>query len=237
MPSATTLATVRTFLRALHTGDRELLTSVALPHAELGRLLPDPATAGAATSTMTPSITAVDLPGERELLTVQCEGRQHLLVVHQTQFGPRLDLRLQIAAAQPDDARRTAARAFYRALLCGDLATLRQLAFDATGIEALGTADARPSLLEVEPAVQALALVELGLGEAFPVPNGVQFVSARHLELGIVVLAGLVPNGEIPFLLRQRDGRWRVITLHFLQSAAGPLRSANQGPPVVTSRR
>lgn len=156
-----------------------------------------------------------------------------MLVARATEFGPRLDLRYPIAAQKPDDERRTAARAFYRGLLRGDVPALRSLAYDPTGIEALGSPDATPSLLDVEPTVQSLALGELGLGEPFTVPGGVQFVSAHHLELGIAVLSGLSPTGELPFLLRPRDGAWKVIAFHFLQAAAGETRK----PPVATSRR
>ncbi len=237
MPSSTTTAVVRTFLRALRTGDRDLLASVALPHAELGVLLAPPGPKTAAVETPLPELTSIDLPGERQLITLQQEQRQLLLVVRATQFGPRLDLRHLIAAAHPDNPCRATARAFYRALLCGDLATLRALAFDTTGIEALGAADGLPSLLDIEPTVQALGLVELGLGEAFTVPNGVQFVSARHLELGIVVLAGLTPTGEIPFLLRPRDDQWKVIALHFLQAAAQEQPNRTPAARVVSSPR
>jgi hypothetical protein len=239
MPAASTTTAVRTFLRALHTGDHDLLASVALPHPELGRLLPDlssttPATGGDAPPA---EFTAIDLPGERQLITVRQPGRQRLLIVRATEFGPRIDLRHWLAAAQPDDPRRAIARAFYRALLCGDLGTLRTLAFDPTGIEGLGATDRLLSPIDVEATVQALGLIELDLGEAFPVANGVQFVSARHHELGIVVLDGLTPIGAIPFLLRQRDGNWKVVTHHFLQAAAQERAAALRGPGMVVSRR
>lgn len=232
MPFAPLLDAVRTLLRALRTGDRDLLASVALPHPELGRLLANPprALVGAGTDL---DLAALELPGERSLVTARLGDQLHLFVVRATELGPRLDLRHQIAATRPDDERRTAARAFYRGLLRGDVPLLRSLAYDTHGIEALGATDGAPGELDVEAAVQALGLCELGLGEPFTVPGGVQFVSAHHLELGIVVLSGLSTTGEIPFLLRPRDGTWKVIAFHFLQAAAQEARHA----PVVTSRR
>ena len=74
-----------------------------------------------------------------------------------------------------------------------------------------------------------LALVELKLGEPFTVPSGTQFVTPRHVEMGIRVYTGLTPDGEIPFLLRERDGAWKVIPFHFIQSVA-MARGATFGP-------
>lgn len=229
MPPASTIAIVRTFLRALRTGDRDLLASIALPHAELGSLLAQGLAWTAVTGDPSPSdLTFLELPGQRQLISVRTGEAELLLVVHATQLGPRLDLRHPIAARQPDDPRRRTARTFYRALLVGDVDTLRLLAFDAAGVDELVPIGKPLPAQLVESATTTLSLVELDLGEAFAVQSGVQFVSERHRELGIVVLSGLTPTGEVPFLLRPRNAEWRVVTLHFEQAAAAARASAAQ---------
>lgn len=218
-------AVVRTYFRALLTGDRELLASTSLPHPELASLVP----ARSPSATVAPmlaelghlQLTHDELPAERHLVKAFLGGVVHLLVLRDTPLGPRVDLRHAIEANRPDDDRRRAARAFYRALLLGDLPRLRELAFDDRGIELLtgheAPAGEQAQLLHV---AEMLGLVELAVGEPFAVPNGVQFVSDRHAEMGITVFSGLTPSGEIPFLVRQRDGAWKVIPFHFLQAAA-----------------
>lgn len=226
MPApAAVVATVRTFFRALLTGDRELLASVSLPHPELATLTPtQPPHASVATmlgELQRLDVRADELPGDRHLVQAGLGGMVHLLVVHESKAGPRVDLRYLIESQKPDDARRTTARAFYRAMLLGDAPTLQRLAFDARGVELL--AETPPPAGEhgqLAHVAAAMGLVELSAGEAFAVPNGVQFVGPRHAEMGIVVLSGLTPNGEIPFLLRQRDDEWKVIPFHFVQAAA-----------------
>ena len=218
-------AVVRTYFRALLTGDRELLATVSLPHPELGSLVP----ARSPTAAVAPMLaelghlqmTHEPLPAERHLVKAFLGGVVHLLVLRDAPLGPRVDLRHAIEANRPDDHRRAAARAFYRALLLGDLPQLRGLAFDDRGIELLANHEV-PAGEHAQLLHQAemLGLVELAVGEPFAVPNGVQFVSDRHAEMGITVFSGLTPDGEIPFLVRQRDGAWKVIPFHFLQSAA-----------------
>jgi hypothetical protein len=219
-------ATSRAFLRAMLTGDRELLRRSALPDPRLAHLAPSqPPMASIA-----PMLAVIDrmplhgsvLAGDRWLVQATLNGMVHLLVVRQQKPDEaRVDARYLLAFGTPDDERCKVARAFYRAMLLGDLATLRELAFDARGVELL--AEQAPPYGEhaqLEHIAATMSLIELGLGEAFAVPNAVQFVGSRHVEMGIVVLSGLTPNGEIPFLLRQRDGAWRVIAFHFIQGAA-----------------
>ncbi len=218
-------ASVRTFFRALLTGDRDLLASVSLPHAELGTLVPT----RPPIATVTPMLSEIGrlqltcdaLPSDRHLVRAFFGGILHTLVAQTTPMGPRIDLRYLIAMHAADDARRQVARAFYRALLLGDAATLFDLSFDARGVELL--VDGEPPAGEraqLEHIAAAMGLIELAVGEPFVVPNGVQFVDARHIEMGIAVFSGLTTNGEIPFLLRQRDGAWKVIPFHFIQSAS-----------------
>lgn len=224
MPAPTSLsAATRAYLRALLTGDADLLASISLAHPHRGTLLAGSrreATAALLADVGRAPIASKPLGSERHLVTADLGGVLHVLVLHDTPGGPRVDLRYPLAALQPDDERRCTARAFHRAMLLGDLHALRRLAFDDRGLETL-VDDKAPRGAD-EPllaAVQAMPLVELGLGEPFVVPSGVQFVNARHLEMGIAVLGGLTPGGEIPFLLRQRSGEWKVIPFHFLQAA------------------
>jgi hypothetical protein len=227
MSASATSHAVRTFLRALLTGDHELLTSVVLPHPDLATLTaarpPFAAVATAVADVARAPLRCRELHGERQLVHVRLGSDDHLIVVHSTTAGMRVDARWQLAQRLADDELRRTVRAFYQAWACGNRATLRELAFDTNGIDAL--ADLAPP--GADPAHAAtMVLVELGLGESFAVPHGVQFVSGRHAEMGIRVLNGLLPDAEIPFLLRQRDGAWRVIPFHFLQRTAQPRGAA-----------
>lgn len=218
-------AAVRTYFRALLTGDRGLLASVSIPHPDLGVLVPtQPARPGVANmlnDVARLDVSSTPLPGTRHVAQACLGGVVHVLMVRDTDAGPRLDLRYPINSLAPDDERRSAARAFYRAMLLGDLRTLRELAFDARGVELL--AENRPPAGEhaqLEHVAAALGFAELVVGEPFVVPDGVQFVSPRHAEMGITVLSGLTVSGEVPFLLRQRNGAWTVVPFHFIQAAA-----------------
>ena len=231
MPAPGSLsAATRAYLRALLTGDADLLASISLAHPHRSTLLAGArreATAALLADLARAPIASQPLGSERHLMTVDLGGVLHVLVLHDTPGGPRVDLRYPLAALQPDDERRRTARAFHRAMLLSDLHALRRLAFDDRGLETLVDNHAPRGADEpLLAAVQAMPLVELGLGEPFVVPSGVQFVNARHLEMGITVLGGLTPGGEIPFLLRQRSGEWKVIPFHFLQAAAAA-RSAS----------
>ncbi|MBL8755409.1 MAG: hypothetical protein JNK15_19065 [Planctomycetes bacterium] len=219
-------ATARTFLRAMLTGDRDLLQRSALPDPRLNSLIP----AQPPLATIAPMLAVIErmplhgsaLAGDRWLVQAALNGMVHLLVVQkQTAGEARVDARYLLSFGTPDDDRTRVARSFYRAMLLGDLAALRELSFDPRGVELLAeSAPPHGEHAQLEHIAATMSLIELGLGEAFTVPNAVQFVSARHVEMGIVVLSGLTPNGEIPFLLRQRDGAWRVIPFHFIQGAA-----------------
>ena len=72
---------------------------------------------------------------------------------------------------------------------------------------------------QLEDVVATIGIVQLESGEPFVVTKGIEFVGARHAEMGIQVFRALTPVGEVPFLLRQRDGAWKVIPFHFIQAA------------------
>jgi hypothetical protein len=216
---------VRGFYGALRTGDATELVRHCLPHPELARLLthPAPATAAARLGADLASLTvrASELPRDRHLVQAWLGNHVQLLAVQATSGGHRVDARYQLAAQRPDDDVRAAARAFYRALVTGDLAALQAASFDARGVELLASERGAPvDRWEHDLQVQMLALVELGPGDPFEVPTGTQFMGSRHLELGIRVLHGLTQSGEIPFLLRPRDGHWKVLPFYFIQAIA-----------------
>jgi acyl-CoA synthetase (AMP-forming)/AMP-acid ligase II len=170
--------------------------------------------------------------GTKILPTLQRGGTVQLLPLQGHGHDVKIDARYLLAARHGDDAPRAVARAFYRALLFHDLATLTELAFDARGVEVLAEGSAPPpgEQGQLELVVDVLALAELAVGEPFPTPSGLQFVTPRHREMGIRVYRGLVPDGELPFLLRQRDSAWKVIPFHFVQAVVvargGTLRPA-----------
>ena len=235
MPApAPVIAAVRGWFEALLAGDAAALARVAMPHAELATLVaqrPAPATVARLRGELqTPQVRVLELANDRLLAQVYLGGSVQLLPLQRASDGVRVDPRYALAATHPDDAPRTAARAFYRALLFGELAALQELSFDARGVELL-VSNTPPGGEhgQLEMVVAMLALVELALGEPFTVPSGTQFVTPRHVEMGIRVYTGLTPDGEIPFLLRERDGAWKVIPFHFIQSVA-MARGAVFGP-------
>lgn len=214
---------VLAFVRALLRGDVDGLAELALPHPELRQLV-SPAPPGAAQRLLDelehPQLHGEELVGDRFVVRLFLGGCLQVLLLRGTKEGWRIEPRYLLAARRADDERQAPARAFYRALLLGDLPTLQHLAFDARGTELLAEhAPPRGEHGQLEHVADALQLIELGIGEPFQVPTGIEFVGQRHRELGIVVLSGLCPSGEIPFLLRQRDGQWRVIAYHFVQQA------------------
>jgi hypothetical protein len=218
-------AAVRTFLRAQLTGDLAALTSVCRPCPELALLAPSKPPVAAVAPMLAEldrlQLSGTELPADRWLARAFLGGVVHVLLLHDAPAGPRVDARYALAACKPDDERRRVARAFYRALLLGDATTLLELAFDARGIELL--LDGAPPAGEhaqLEHVAASMGLVQLDVGEPFTVPNGVEFVTARHAEMGIDVFSALAPDAEFPLLLRKRDGAWKVIVWHFVQAAA-----------------
>lgn len=223
---------VRSFLRAQWTGDRALLARVCRPHAGLDALA-----APRAERTGAPGPEVLDrlqtsvheLRLDRHLVHAFFGGTVHLLVVQRDGGELRVDPRYALAALQPDDERRELIRRYYYALLLGDGEALAELAFDPRGTELLVHPAPPPGERgQLEHVAATMGLVRLEAGESFVVPKGVEFVGPRHAELGIEVWSALAPDGEIPFLLRRRDGAWKVIPFHFIQAAI-----VARGGPVV----
>lgn len=225
MPAPVPIVTaVRAFFHALATADLTRLQQAALQHPDLARLLPARPKANDANTLAAEldrlQVRCEELGGGRHFVQAVAGGSIQLLVVADGPGGPRVDARYPLSALAPDDERRAVARRFYLALLLRDDETLRDLAFDARGLEVL--AGPQPPAGEhgqLEHIAEVMGLVQLQPGEPFVVPGGVEFVGARHAELGIEVWSGLTPSGEVPFLLRQRDGAWKVIAFHFVQAA------------------
>jgi hypothetical protein len=219
-----TTATVRGYFEALRAGDAARLAHHTLPHPELATLVASPPVPTAArhlAALDALSVRTAELPRDRLLVQAWLGEHVQLLVMQATAAGYRIDARYPIAALRPDDGPRTTARAFYRGLLAGDVAAMQTLAFDARGVELLANGGLAPvDAWHHELLVEMLVLCELEAGDPFEVPTGTQFVGPRHHELGIRVLQALTPEGEIPFLLRQRDGDWKVIPFHFIQAVA-----------------
>lgn len=237
MPApAPVVAAIRGWFESLIAGDARGLARVALPHPELAELARHRPTAEVAArlraELASPQIRVLELGNERALAQVYVGGTVQLLPLQGHGHDVKIDARYLLAARHEDDAPRAVARAFYRALLFHDLATLTELAFDARGVEVLAEGSAPPpgEHGQLELVVDVLALAELAVGEPFPTPSGLQFVTPRHQEMGIRVYRGLVPDGELPFLLRQREGAWKVIPFHFVQAVVvargGTLRPA-----------
>jgi hypothetical protein len=234
---AAVAAAVRTFLRGVITGDAPLLASVCRPHAGLARLTAvvdaPAAVARDAAAIAAAPLAGMPLPGDRFLVRALLAGGTHLVLLHDVASSPRVDARYTLALQGPDDEPRRVVRRFWRALRIADGATLAELAFDVRGIELLvGAAPAATERALLERAADCLAIVRLEPGEAFFVPNGVEFVGRAHAELGVEVHSALAPDGEFPFLLRRRDAAWRVIAFHFIQ-AAMQARSASSPTPTV----
>ncbi|MCB9876571.1 MAG: hypothetical protein H6835_03125 [Planctomycetes bacterium] len=217
------VAAVRSFLRAVLTGDAELLAASCLPHEGLDRLVE-------ARSTPPPpelleELDHLQLHGgqiddERHLVMAWSGGALQLLIVQGSTAGPRVDARYAIAALDPDDERRRVARRFYLAMLLGDLAGMRALAFDPRGLELLaGAAPPAGEVAQLAHITETMGLARVQPGERFWMPRGAKVVSAQHEALGIEVWRGLAPDGELPFLLRQRDGAWKVIPAPFVEAA------------------
>lgn len=218
------VSAARTFLHAQLLGDRELLVSSCLPHPELASLLPTrpphPALAERLGELDRMQASTLELRNQRHLVRAYFGGTIHLLVVQETTDGARVDPRYPIEAQRPDDERRALVRRFYLAMLLSDGDQLRELAFDARGVELLvGERPPSGEHGQLEHVVATMGIVQLEQGESFVVPKGVEVLGARHAEFGIQVFRALTPGGEMPFLLRQRDGVWKVVPFHFIQAA------------------
>lgn len=219
------LEAVRHALSARIRGDGDALASACLPHAELATLT----TAGARAVDPSPllrELDAVQTSGRetwngRWLVHAYLGGRIELLVaVPSDDGGYRIDPRYWIAARGATTPPAEAARDFYRALLLRDAAALAALALDPRGLELL-TANPPPAgehgqLLHIADCV---AFVPLELGDEYPTPERVARVEAKHREHGYTVLLALCPEGELPFLVKLVDGRWKLSAFHFIQAA------------------
>jgi hypothetical protein len=218
-------AAVRSFLRAQLTGDLALLTSVCRPHPALASLVPArpplPAVAPLLAETERVQVAGTEVAADRWVARVGLGGVVHVLPVQCGAGGALVDPRYAIEALRPDDERRQVARRFYLAMLLADARALHELAFDARGVELLaGQAPPPGEHAQLAQVAATMGLVQLGAGESFVVPRGVEFVGPRHAEMGIDVFSALTPDAELPLLLRRRDGAWRVIAFHFIQAAA-----------------
>jgi hypothetical protein len=217
------VATATSFLRAQRTGDRALLASVCLPHPDLDRLVgarPPAAAAVVERELEGVQISGHDLGEGRFLANVYFGGVVHLMLLRTVPGGPRVDPRYAIAAMQPDDERRNVIRAFYYALLTSHEEALHELAFDARGVDLLvGEAPPAGECGQLEHVASMMGIAPLRIGDTFVTAKGVETVNAKHAEHGIEVFSALTPEGELPFLLKQRDGAWKVMPFHFIQMA------------------
>jgi hypothetical protein len=214
---------VGNFLRAQLTGDLELLKSVCVPHPDLALLVsakpPAPTIAPLVQELRRLQVSGFEIGHDRFLARPYLGGVIHVMLVHLLPEGPRVDPRFALAALQPDDECRRVARRFYLALLLGDGETLAELAFDTNGVDVL--VHQQPPAGEqgqLEHVAETMGLARLQQGDPFLVPKGIEFVCQRHAELGIEVFSALLPDGECTFMLRKRDGAWKVIPFHFIQA-------------------
>lgn len=215
-PSEPLRHAVQTCFRAIVRGDGDLLATVAVPDPELGLLAaqraPEPARGELEAQIETMQMWCDELHEGRLLVTAHFRGSLHPLVAVPRAHGAHaLDLRWWIAAQKPRSERDETARRFYAALLTGDLATIQRLAIDARGTELL-TQNAPPSGEhgQLEHVAESMALVEIGPGDTYPSPQGVERVDERHAKAGLTVLLGLTGEGIVPFLMKRVDGEWRV---------------------------
>ncbi|MCC6786012.1 MAG: hypothetical protein IT457_24415 [Planctomycetes bacterium] len=219
------LEAVRHALSARLRGDGAALARACLPHAELATLT-SPVARAFDPAPLLRELDAVQTSGRatwngRWLVHAFLGGRIELLVAVQGDDGRwRIDPRYWIAARRPATPPAEAARDFYRALLLGDAAALAELALDPRGLELLGSnpppAGEHAQLLHVAASV---AFAPLALGDEYPTPERVARVEAKHLEHGYTVLLALCPDGELPFLVKLVDGRWKLSAFHFIQAA------------------
>ena len=215
-PSEPLRSAVQTCFRAVLRGDLDLLASVAIPDPELcllaARRVPDAARGELEGQLESMQMWCDELFEGRLLVTAHFQGSLHLLVaVPKADGSHALDLRWWIAAEKPRTERDETARRFYAALLTGDLATIQQLAVDVRGTELLTqNPPPRGEHGQLEHVAESMALLEIGPGESYPSPQGVERVDERHAKAGLTVLLGLTGEGLVPFLMKRIDGQWRV---------------------------
>ena len=228
-------ALLRAWFTAWIAGDAAALRRLTLPNQDVDRLVAAPRTAAQQDAHRAELARATwRARGDDDRLLVHFWFAHRLQVLPLVRDGGawRVDARYAIAACSPDDAPRAAARAFYQALLLGDLEALQALAFDPRGTEILGGRTVPAcDRWDLELQAAGIAFVELGDGETYPTATGPQPVTARHREFGIRVFLGLSLDGELPFQLRQRDGEWKVIPFLFVQAEV-LARGGTLGPSV-----
>jgi len=214
------VAVIRAFFAAQVTGDKKALAAVTLPHPQLDVLVPPPPDYRVLTGFPHLQVDSQETSEGHFFARAFVNGTVQLFVVRATPQGLRIDPRYAIDATREDDEQRRVARRFYLALLTGDVDTMRELSFDARGVELLAEGGSPPAGEhgQLEHVASMVGFTKLEQGEPFQVPTGVRFVEAQHREHGIEVYNALTPDGEIPFLLRRRDGAWKVIPFHFIQA-------------------
>lgn len=216
-------ALIRQWFDASFRGDVPELQRLSLPHPEIRQLAAlaaprdrlDQLRAELARGTWRAS----PLDEHRVLVHFWFQTRLLVMPLVRTDGGWRVDARYAIAAGTPDDALRAVARAFFGALLLGDLETMQAHSFDPRGTEILGGRSVPgPDRWDLELQAAMLSFVELQVGDSYPTPTGPATVSERHREHGIRILLALGLGGEVPFQLRQKDGVWKVIPFLFVQA-------------------
>ncbi|MBK8979085.1 MAG: hypothetical protein IPM29_24585 [Planctomycetes bacterium] len=218
-------STVHTAVLAMCTGDVALLAAVALPHPDLRVLTPapgDPAARAAALRDLEQlQVRVCSELGERRYLHAYFRGLVHPLVAVATAAGWRLDLRWAIASSRPPTLAMRTARRFVRALVLADRAELEALALDRAGLDLLlGPVPPAGEVGQLEHVAAAMPLCELVPGDSYPdLLGGFATVGDPHRQAGLTVLSGLFDGGELPFLMRQAAGVWRVSTAPYLRAA------------------
>lgn len=158
---------------------------------------------------------------DRAYLHAYFRGMANPVVVVRTEHGWRMDMRWWIASLRAPDELQMTAREFLYTMLAADQERLAELSVDPRGIEVL-TKDHPPAgeMGQVQHVVATMPLAELATGESFPdLLGGSETVTERHRQHGIRVLVGLFDGGEVPFLLRQVEGKWKVVPFHFIRAA------------------
>jgi hypothetical protein len=161
-----------------------------------------------------------DQQPDRLYLHVYFRGLLQPIVVVRTPDGWRVDLRWWIHAMRPPEPMHDVAREFLYAMLTGDQDRLAELAVEPRGIEVL-ISGPTPSgeAAQLAHVCQAMQLAELGLGEKFPdLVGGTDTVTEKHRAHGLRVLVGLFNGSELPFLMREVDGQWKVSPFHFVRA-------------------